>query len=361
MTSLAPEFQHDVFVSYSHGDVAQTGKALMKIWSQGFAKELVNELLAMPGLDKSDVFLDERGIDPAGPLTSQLRESVVKSAILLVLMSPHYLKSEACANERAWWFEKAAGDAFPEVRSRLLTARIWPVADNDWPRELCDEASEPPIGIWFHERPGDPIKSRPFGWPDPTGAKGEFRAQLVELAGEIAIRLSELQQSVDRRKRAAAEAEKLGAATGQAIYVHARQHDMDKWEVVREQLIAAGYGVVPGGPEILPGTPLEFGELEDENLRTLIACDGLLLVPGDNPNHLASDLVVVGHQRRNSARAKSRKPLPCAVIDYGQIGKTRTFLQQNARNMQIDWISASASDWTRDVRNWLNTAASRTS
>ena len=40
MARLAPEFRHDIFVSYSHGDVKGDGTSLLKTWSQGFAREL---------------------------------------------------------------------------------------------------------------------------------------------------------------------------------------------------------------------------------------------------------------------------------------------------------------------------------
>jgi hypothetical protein len=272
-------------------------------------------------------------------------------------MSPRYLESRSCTNEREWWFKKAALESFPEVRSRVLVARIWPVADKEWPAELCDEAGQPPLGIWFFDKPGDLVKSRPFGWPDPTGSGGQFRTQVVELAGEIATRLEEFRQAIERKKRTAADTRKLKAAGGQAIYLHARQQQVTTWRHVRQQLISAGYGVVPAGPEPTSGVHPELCDIETENLRTLTACDGLLIIPGDNPNHLASDLVVVGHQRRNSARAKSKKPLPCAVIDTGHINNAEALLLQNAKNMQIDWIKASSGDWTGNVRNWLNEAA----
>lgn len=358
MPSLSPEFQHDVFISYSHGDAAKTGKTPLKTWSQAFARELMAELRSPLEWTKADVFLDKEGLDRADPLTRQLRESICRSAILLILMSPHYIDSPACADERAWWFEKAATEAFPEVRSRVVVARIWPLSEGlSWPSELCDEAGVPPLGVWFHEQPGHSETSRPFGWRDPTGAEGEFRRSLLELVTDITLRLGELKRGIERKRRAAAFAAKLSAPAGQAIYVHARKRDAARWEAVREKLILAGYGVVPNAPEALPDSSGQTSDLEDESLQMLKASDGLLLISGDNPNHLASDLVVIGHQRRNSARAASGKPLPCAVIDPGLVPETKLRHQQSAKNMQIDWINASISDWTAEVKSWLNAAA----
>src|SRR5215475_4709118 len=59
MTYLAPEFAHDVLVSYAHGDADSSGKSPLKMWSKSFARELELELRTMPGLQNSNVFLDD--------------------------------------------------------------------------------------------------------------------------------------------------------------------------------------------------------------------------------------------------------------------------------------------------------------
>jgi TIR domain len=356
MTSLAPEFLHDVFISYSHGDSEKTGDALLKNWSEAFYKRLRSELHTLPGWDDADIFIDDGSLDRADPLMSQLRSSIARSALLLILMSPHYLRSKACKTERQLWFEKIATESFPEVRSRVLMARIWPLLRTDtWPTEFCDELGQPPLGTWFHRQPGDAVKTRPFGWTAETDP--EFRSQLVELAGDIAVRLDELKQSISRKRNSASNIEKLRPPGGQPLYVHARKGAASWWEEICTDLVDAGYGVVPDGPESFPANIQQLPDLESENLQTLTSCDGLLLVPGENPAHLASDLVIVGHRRRNSARATSNKPLPCAVVDHHQIGVAKPLLKNSAKNMQIHWIDASSSGWTKSVKEWLNMAA----
>ena len=46
MAHLGPEFRHDIFVSYSHGDVDGSGASPLKGWSQAFARELNDPELA---------------------------------------------------------------------------------------------------------------------------------------------------------------------------------------------------------------------------------------------------------------------------------------------------------------------------
>ena len=360
MTYLAPEFMHDVFVSYAHGDADSSGNSPLKIWSRAFARELELELRTMPGLKNSSVFLDDsdragHSLDSNDPLTQQLRSAAARSAFLLSLLSPHYLASPWCKDERMWWLKEAAANPMPENSNRLFVARIWPTGDSTWPSELCDERENPMLGVWFHKRPGDELKSRP--WVDPTRNE-EFRSALVDLAGQIGGRMRKLEEALVRKRQAAANVAKLGEPSGQMIYVHARVRDEERWEKTKRELHEAGYIVMPPGPEPECQNPQEANVVAGELVRILSASDALLLVPGDNPLSLASDLAVVGYQWRNSARALARRPLPCAVVDSGQIAGDKQRLKRSAESLRIHWIDAAVASWTENVKSWLNTAAS---
>jgi hypothetical protein len=362
MTYLAPAFVHDVFVSYAHGDADRSGNSPLRIWSKAFARELELELGTMPRLQSSSVFLDDsdragHSLDSNDPLTQQLRSAAAGSAFLLSLMSPHYLASPWCNDERTWWLREAAAAAMPEIGSRLFVARVWPTGESPWPPEFCDERGNPMLGVWFHERPGNEMTSRPLGWVDPTRNE-EFRSALVDLAGQIGVRMRKIEEALVRRRQAAANVAKLGEPSGQMIYVHARVRDEERWEKAVRELYEAGYGVLPPAPEPEYQNPQEANIVANEVVRTLSACDGLLLVPGDDPRSLASDLAVVGYQWRNSARALARRPLPCAVVDRGQMAGDKQRLQRSAKSLRIDWIDAAVVGWTENVRSWLNTAAS---
>jgi TIR domain len=355
MGSLAPEFVCDVFMSYCHA--GKTDNPPLKQWSQNFHARLQSELQTLPDWPDTRIFIDDGGLDRGDALEQQIKDAIVGAALFLILMSPHYLGSKPCQRERGYWFDKIAAEHYPEVRNRLLVARVWPLRPNDaWPKELCDELGQPPLGLWFHQKPGDPDKTRPFGWIEKS--KSDFDAQLVELVGEIAVRLRELRQSIERKRKTAANIRKLTAVDGQAIYVHGRENESPRWDKACKALLDAGYVVVPDKPESFSSNSLrQIQDLEYESVRTLTGCDGLLLVSGDNPTHFASDLVVVGRSRRNSARAATNKLLPCAVLDYGRLGDGTSLLRSSAENMNIRWITASSSDWVSGVGKWLSSAA----
>jgi hypothetical protein len=362
MAYLAPDFRHDLFVSYASGDVDGAGVSPLKTWSLSFTRELEAELRTMPGFESVAVFIDESNrragaLDRTEPLTRQLREAASGAAILLLLMSPHYLNSDWCRDERNWWLHGSGSEVFLDVGSRILFGRIWPTQHANWPSQLCDERGHPPLGIYFYQRPGDERTSRPYGWPNPTHAGGDFRDATVALAGEIAQRIDRLHKALLRKRETAANFAKLGEPSGQAIYVHARARDSVRWESACQELADAGYAVLPHTPEAEIMDPQHTTEVENEVVRTLSACDGLLLVPGDDAWSFGSDLAVMGHQRRNSARALKRKPLPCAVVDRGLTLDAKPRLQRSAKSLRIDWMDAKMADWTNQLRGWLGAAS----
>lgn len=129
MAYLSPDFDYDLFISYAQGDFDQVGDSPLKTWSQIFAAKLVEELRLSCEGKPLVVFLDEDkrpgyGIDPTRHLTEQLQQAVQASGLLVVLMSPFYLRSDWCKREANWFVAEA------ERRQRgnglLFVARIWP-------------------------------------------------------------------------------------------------------------------------------------------------------------------------------------------------------------------------------------------
>src|SRR3954471_12741562 len=203
MVFVGRPFRHDVFVSYSHGDMRGDGQALLKRWSQGLVRELELELRAFPDLGRQiNVFLDQdlrpdQGLDPMALLSDNLKDEVSASAILALLMSPQYLRSQWCNREREWWIESTGSHSISH-KGRIAIARVWPTDDADWPASLVDGEGAQQIGQLFYDPAKADFRPQPFSWPSVGSATGPpFRDALLDFVGRIRIRLLELKRALD--------------------------------------------------------------------------------------------------------------------------------------------------------------------
>lgn len=358
MSYVGPPFKHDVFLSYSHGDFDGSGNSILKQWSQGFARELERELRVLPNIGADiAVFLDQhhrpgQGLDPTSPLTDQLQSQIAASACLAVLMSPHYLRSQWCTEERDWWCRSQDANGLPPS-GRIAVARIWPTAD-PWPNNLCDQHGEPLIGFNFYDKVKAELRPQPFEWPEPNEqSRGLFRDALLELVGRLGINLRELKVMLEERRKQQAEAARLSASGGQVVYLHGRAEQSTAWERAGDALTSKGLVVVPGEPETLESDPKKLDTLRRERVETLTGCDALLLLASPDGRAVDADLVVVGRQDRHSAKARSLKLLPCALLDVIGPPISTPRRQVAARGLQVDWIDATRQDWPGAVQQWL--------
>lgn len=359
MSYVGEPFLHDLFVSYSHGDVDGSGRSKLKQWSQGFVQELESELRALPRFGKAlKIFLDqheqpEQGLDPMAPLSKQLNEDIGSSALLTILMSPQYLGSKWCADERAWWIAQQARHALP-AEGRLAVARIWPTEHEQWPAELKDDRGHPLIGFSFHDPGKAQTHPQPYEWPQPDPAgNGEFRKALLDMVARVAPRLDEVRALLDERRRSQAEAQKLVADSGQVLYLYGRQDHAQEWETAFDSLQQGGFSVLPGEPDPVSNDPEKAQDLRRARVEVLSGCDALILLGIGEGLEIDADLITVGMRDRQSARALANRLLPCSLLNRAgeSIGTPRR--RKAARALQVDWIDPQHDPWTLDVRQWL--------
>jgi len=179
---------------------------------------------------------------------------------------------------------------------------------------------------------------------------------LVDLTGDMMQRLRAIREILVERRQSEAEAARL-AADGQVIYLHAREEQAPVWEKTGETLEALGFAVVPGEPDPVKREPKAARNVADRRVETLSACDGLLLLGTDDGAALDADLVVVGRKDRHSARDRSDRLLPCAVLNMNGQDIATPRRKSMARSLGIDWIDTSNGGWTTDVRSWLTEAS----
>jgi hypothetical protein len=359
MSYIGGPFRHDVFVSYTHGDVTGDGRSPLKRWSQSFARELEMELRTLPGFGSSlTLFLDQhhrpdQGVDPMAPLSDQLQAEIGASAIVTLLVSPQYLASKWCARERDWWRDKQR-ELQIEIGDRIAVARIWPLAPEDaWPEMLLDGRGEPLVGFCFYDKAKAELTPQPYEWPevDPE-SKGAFREQLLEMVGWLRLKLNRVKASLAERERTRAEAAKLSGVQP-LLYLHGRADQAETWEQTSDTLRKSGFAVMPSDPDPLEADPLKQEGLKKSRIEILKGCDALLLLGSADGRAVDADLVVVGRQDRQSARAASRRLLPCALLDTVGPPIATDQRRGTARALQVDWIDRTRDPWVPEVQRWL--------
>jgi hypothetical protein len=363
MGYLSPEYSHDLFVSYSHGDLDQTGKSDLKTWSQVFVRELEAELRAVPKFSRIAAFLDEstrseHSLDQILPLSDQVRAAVEGSALLVILMSPHYLNSGWCRDERDWWLAHHARTG--DLRGRVVVLRVWPTDHADWPEPLLDRQDPTAIGFWLHSRESVNHGTRPFGWKGTTSDADARTGELLRLVNAIGRRLEQIERDLEVRRQLQRQAARLMEEEGgQFLYLHAREAHRQVWDRISAELRAQGYIVMPGEPEPTVGDPKKLREVSDERKLLMADCDAVLLIGTEDGLALDRDMAAIGRNRRNLARQDSEKLLPCALLDtVGPAVKTQPRLE-NARNLGIRWLDGTDPAWPETIRDWLRAAGER--
>lgn len=362
MGFVGEPFVHDVFLSYSHGDVDGTGLSRLKQWSQAFARELESEFRAHPTFGRTfSLFLDEhhrpaQAIDPMAPLTAQLQADIERSAVLAVLMSPQYLVSPWCRDEREWWCQKQRQLGLP-TDGRIAVARIWPTMD-PWPEPFADTRRQPLVGFGFYDKEQAELLPQPFEWPEPSPrSRDPFRRELLTLVGWIGLKLMELKKRLDEQKQTVEAAARLKASGGQVVYLHGRAGEAAAWDRTAAALNDSGLTVLPGEPDPISSDARKLQEIRQRRVEILSGCDALLLMAAADGRAVDADLVVVGRQDRNSARAVSNQLLPCALLDNAGAPIATPQRKVAARSLNVEWIDATEEPWTPRVQTWLQTVA----
>ncbi len=301
-----------------------------------------------------------QGVDRTSPLTEGLQEDVARSALLMALMSPHYLSSDWCARERAWWLE-ANGEGTPGPQGRIFVCRTFPnVTDldgwrpdrdhQDWPDSFKDRDGHALTGFWFHSREQVDFATVPFRWEGTIGDREDYNKEMRELVRHMTRRLREMKRRQEEQAQEAADLAKL-ASRSQVIYLHARESQREAWADAKGQLGERGHIVFPSAPETLvtdpPLQPREIRARRNERIHQLANCDALLMLGTEPGLDLDTDLLAVAHRDRHSARDLSGKLLPCALLN--QCGCE----VPTAAQLAIEALDGMAPSWPDAFLSWL--------
>jgi hypothetical protein len=123
-----PGFDHDVFVSYCHGDD--------RTWIRGFYELLKPALREQLGIE-ANIWIDEQALENSSDFRAEIPNRLSRSGLILVLASNQYVRSSYCVETECMVFESSIAERrskYPsaEFETALFAFRIelLPV-DND--------------------------------------------------------------------------------------------------------------------------------------------------------------------------------------------------------------------------------------
>lgn len=341
------DYPLDLFLSYAHGSYEGNSDSELKRWSQQFALDLQEELAVFSQLKGLSLFVDEQGrggerIEKTEDFKAQLKQAVQGAAILTLLTSPQYSKSEWCRLEREWWLEKNSPDKL-SVGGRLFPCHVMPMEGGG---ELPDQLKGI-LGYDFYDRDEEPEMIRPFGH---RGTRDDrYSKALVRVVAGISQRLKAIRSILDGRHAQLKQQQKNAALQGQLLYLQGRTDHSVAWQSACDLLQDQQFVVNPEQAAPLP----DDGGLQPEYLKQLTTSDGLLILGTRDGSAVDSDMSVIGRYYRHAAIGQRGTPLPCAIFDVvgGDLKNDRRL--RNARNLGIDWIDATNDNWLQQTRHWL--------
>lgn len=186
-------YEHDVFISYACAE-NEIPAGASDGWVTVFVRTLKQEL-AKTSLGKRvgvRVWWDEKSIDRTEDLQKQLIATLPRVRTMIVLLSPAYMESDWCRQEREAFISAMSGRPLGDKRVFLID--LGKVDPKERP-----EAFRGPLGFKFYDQDG-----RKFGHPLPN-VKFErhlaFFDAVPSIAEELAKRLEELGVGTEMQHR----------------------------------------------------------------------------------------------------------------------------------------------------------------
>jgi len=342
MPFLAPHFDPDVFVSYSHGDPLG-GRAPLRDWTRALVRRLNDRLHALETeFDGLDIWMDPE-IDPTAYLTPELRLKASACGVLMIVMSKRYLKSSWCGDERDWFqkqFEGRAGNV-----GRVFVIRAQETDVNRWPDFLRDERGHAMPGFTFH----DPDDGAPLSFELREPNDDYFKA-LGRLQTWLVKRLRELRENAAKHSRNEAAANVPARPAGpRLIFLHAPPES----ESARADVNAALKmdGIVPLTAPASAGRSLADWQCEARGIRMEAAkrCEAMALLRVEVGERFIGDLLDIGVSERERIATARGSPMPCAVLDKAGGG-----LPIDVAPFGIECFDVNRTGWRGEFRQWLD-------
>jgi TIR domain-containing protein len=231
-TSAAKLAPVDIFISYAHLDNVPFGEE-RKAWVSDFHRDLATRLQHLrrapvtiwrdPKLAGNDVF------------GAEIEAQVQGAAVLLVVVSPPYTESDWCRKELELFLKTATDQQRLQIGNKMVVVKVVKLMVD---RARLPDCLQSTLGYEFYREDGTGHVRELFLHPDP-----EVRRTYWPKVDDVAQDLVAL---LDLRAHAGAAAP---APSGPPVFLAQSTSDLDRErDLVRRELTARGYEVLPAGP-----------------------------------------------------------------------------------------------------------------
>jgi hypothetical protein len=336
---LGPDFDPDIFVSYSHGRLFE-GRAPLRDWTRALIRRLEYLLSLDTEFDDLKLWMDPQ-IDPTAFLTDDLKAKASACGVLMIVMSDRYIESSWCGDELEWFKQRVHDRA--SATGRVFVLRAQKIDTALWPTFLRDERGHALVGFSFY----DPESGSPWDYPDLREPNADFGRELSRLHVWLTKRLRELRGRATRRTQVQAPAPPQPAGP-KLIYLHASP-DCDDARVKMGQALKSD-GIATLTAEHSDGADVSAWQRETKRRITMAKhCEALALLRAGDEDRFVDDLLGIGVNERKELSGARGAPLPCAVLDTIGGG-----LPIDVELFDIERFDVNHPEWRGRFRTWLD-------
>lgn len=255
--AYVPGYEHDIFISYAHRDDEPPAGA-QQGWVTTLCQELRKGLSAKLDGPPPEVWMDHR-LAMNAALGPELDERLSRSAVLLIVVSPPYLASHWCREERGTFLRlmkerrgaKAAGSVFVIEKDRV----------EQRPPELSDLVGRP---LWLCDD-NDRMVTRTLGWPEPGRVGDPYWDQVNWIGTYLAEQLKQLKRGAGAQPSVGSGTDSPEPDARPAVLVARATDDLfEEYTLVLNYLQQAGIHVLP--EEAFPEDPEAVRAFVERNL-----------------------------------------------------------------------------------------------
>jgi dsDNA-binding SOS-regulon protein len=188
------DYKFDIFLSYCHLDNLKVFEE-KKGWIENFFNDLTVTLWQSVGTRDVTIWWDEKRLDGNTLFDDSIDDSLKKSAILVCLNSPAYLKSEYCKKELELFYNYKRESEGTKIRnqSRVFNVLLYNIPHQKWPHEFAGATGFP-----FHDAVEEDDRGHPFAI-----SAAQFRDKMQSLCDSLVELLIEPPPSPEENEQAA--------------------------------------------------------------------------------------------------------------------------------------------------------------